>query len=205
MDFGLNFLMHGMAFGFSIAMPIGPIGILCIRRTLQYGRLYGIISGLGASFANIFYGSFVIFGLATLSHFLIAFRVWLCLLGGLFLIFFGLKIFMDKPQIVPVPVERSTTLAHFLSTFFLTMTSPVTFIAFINVLGGLEYGKTDGNVYFASLLVGGIFLGSMLWWLMLCFGLSLFRKQISGKTMMWVNRIAGILIIFFGIYSLYSL
>lgn len=191
-----NFFIKGIILGFSIAAPVGPIGILCIRKTLQFGRLSGFFSGLGAAIADTIYGIISAFGLTLISDFLIAGRFWLHILGGVFLLFLGGKTFLAKPLESNKAISHKTLLGDFISTLFLTLANPLTILSFVAVFAGLGLSEDQGS---APILVLGVFLGSTLWWLILSEGVTLFRKKISQKVMIWINRIAGIVIIGFGI------
>lgn len=192
------FLLKGILLGFCIAAPVGPIGILCIRKTLNYGRLSGFFSGLGAAVADTLYGIISAFGLTLISDFLVTGRFWLHIIGGFFLLFLGAKTFLSKPLETARPVSHKTLFGDFISTFFLTLANPLTILSFVAVFAGLGLA---GHQESAPLLVAGVFLGSTLWWLILSEGITLFRKKISQKVMIWVNRIAGLIIMAFGIVA----
>ncbi len=201
----MNFFIKGLIIGFSIAAPVGPIGILCIRRTLQFGRLSGLFSGLGASVADCVYGVIAAFGLTMVSNFLMASQFWLRLIGGIFLIYLGIKTAVAKTQeITSSEVSHKTLLSDFISTFFFTITNPLTILSFLAVFAGLGLSMTGSHTDSAMLVVG-IFVGSAFWWFLLSEGITLFRKKISKKIMTWINRFAGLIIIGFGIASLISI
>lgn len=200
----INFFVKGVILGFSIAAPVGPIGVLCIRKTLQFGRLSGLFSGLGAATADTVYGVVAAFGLTLISSFLLAGQFWLQLLGGVFLIYLGLKTFSSKVAEISNNISHKTLFGDFISTFFLTITNPMTIFSYLAVFAGLGLSDTTGNYANACMLVFGVFLGSALWWLILSEGITLFRKKISQKAMIWINRLAGMIIIAFGITALLS-
>jgi threonine/homoserine/homoserine lactone efflux protein len=191
-----SFFYKGIILGFCIAAPVGPIGILCIRKTLQFGRLSGFCSGLGAACADTFYGLISAFGLTLVSDFLLAGRFWFHLLGGAFLIVLGGRTFLSKPSEENKPVSHKTLVGDFVSTFFLTLANPLTILAFVAAIAGLGLGDDRGS---APLLVMGVFLGATLWWLVLSEGVTLFRKKMSQKVMIWVNRVAGLILVALGL------
>lgn len=196
--------------GFSIAAPVGPIGIICIRRTLATGRWSGLISGLGAATADAFYGSIAAFGLAFISTFLINQSTWLRLGGGIFLIFLGMRIIFSAPEEFaaanPGLENHRNLLSDYLSTFFLTISNPLTILSFAAIFTGFGAAYIEGRNYLSAvLMVLGIFLGSCSWWFVLTYITSLFRNRINNATMRWVNRIAGAIITVFGIIALISL
>lgn len=194
----LSFLMKGIILGITIAAPVGPIGILCIRRTLQFGRFSGFFSGLGAAVADTFYGLVTAFGLTFISSFLIAQQFWLRLIGGGFLLCLGAKMFFTRRQEHQKEVTHKTLLSDFISTFFLTITNPMTILAFVAIFAGLGLSDMHENYWNALELVFGVFVGSTVWWLVLCEGITLFRKRLNQTVMVWINRIAGLIIAAFG-------
>lgn len=203
MDITLFF--KGMILGFSIAAPVGPIGILCIRRTLQYGKLSGLISGIGAATADVIYAIIAAFGLTMISNFLIAGEYWFQLLGGFFMIYLGAKIFFTKLIPNSREVAHKTLLSDFFSVFILTLTNPMTILSFFAVFAAIGLSSINDSFFDASLLVLGVFLGSFAWWFILSEGVALFRKKIGDEFMLWVNRFAGVTIFLFGLIALLAL
>ena len=199
------FFLKGIAIGFAIAAPVGPIGILCIKRTLIGGRLSGFFTGLGAAFADAGYGCIGAFGLTVISSFLLGIEGWLKGIGGLFLLYLGIKTFFEKPVKDQGDVQELGYLKDFVTTFFLTMTNPMTILSYMAILAGMGLGDTHGNYESAGLLVLGVFFGSLFWWIVLAELITLFRKRVSAQVFRWVNRGAGAIIIAFGLYSLGSL
>ena len=202
----VSFLFKGMLLGFSIAAPVGPIGILCIRRTLNYGRFSGLFSGLGAAFADTIYGLIAAFSLTFVSDFLTEQQFWFRLLGGCFLIYLGGRTFfthtMEAPQ---EKVSHTTFITDFVSTFFLTLSNPLTIISFIAVFAALGLADVSDKYVDAAILVAGIFLGACCWWLILSEGVTFFRRKMSQQVMSLINRIAGMVIVAFGMAALISL
>ena len=206
----LPLFLKGLLIGFSIAAPVGPIGVLCIRRTLADGRAAGFVSGLGAATADAFYGSVAGFGLAFISGFLISQGTWLRLLGGVFLLYLGIKTALARPA-DPAPGEiapprASGLLGAYASTFFLTLTNPLTILSFAAIFAGLGIGSQPGGGFRSpALLVLGVFSGSGAWWFLLSGAASWMRGRLGGRGLQWVNRISGIVILAFGLAALVSL
>ena len=200
----LNFLLQGLIIGFSIAAPVGPIGILCIRRTLNGGRISGLVSGLGAATADSIYGCVAGFGLAFISNFLVKQQIWLHLIGGAFLCYLGIKTLLAKPANQAAAARENGLLGEYASTFFLTLTNPITIISFAAIFAGLGLASTRGNYGSAGILVLGVFMGSALWWLVLSSGVGIFRKKFNTNSLQWVNRISGLIITGFGLFALLS-
>ncbi|MBC8335007.1 MAG: LysE family transporter [Anaerolineales bacterium] len=196
------FLFKGILIGFSIAAPVGPIGVLCINRTLAKGRLAGFISGLGAATADGIYGCIAGFGLTFISQFLVDQENWLRLIGGVFLLFLGIKTFLAKTTGVANPGTENGLFRAYLSTFFLTLTNPLTILSFVAIFAGMGIVNSDGNYISAIMLVLGVFIGSMLWWTLLSSGASFFQKKINADGMAWINKISGLIITGFGVVAL---
>ena len=201
----IAFLLKGLVIGFSIAAPVGPIGVLCIKRTLADGRMSGLVSGLGAATADALYGAIAGFGLTLISAFLLDQQTWISLVGGAFLCYLGLKTFISKPAEQDVRAHGGNLISAYLSTFVLTLTNPLTILSFAAIFAGLGLGATDGDFASAGILVSGVFLGSAAWWLLLSGGVSLLRQRFDQQVMAWVNRASGVIILGFGVAALWKL
>jgi threonine/homoserine/homoserine lactone efflux protein len=203
-------VLRGVVLGFSIAAPVGPIGVLCIRRTLANGRLVGFVSGLGAATADAFYGSVAAFGLTAISVFLLEQRLWLRLVGGAFLLYLGARTVLARPA-PPLPVGTPAVHAGtgglvgaYGSTLFLTLTNPLTILSFAAIFAGLGVASASGAYGAAGLLVLGVFVGSGLWWLLLSGVVGLLRAKIGPRELRWVNWLSGGIILAFGVLALVS-
>ena len=202
MEWGL--FIKGFVIGFSIAAPVGPIGILCIQRTLSGGNVQGLVTGLGAATADALYGFIAAFGLTFISNFLVDQSIWFRIIGGLFLCYLGLRAFLRKPQEQMVSVANSTLLSAYGTTFFLTLTNPMTILFFAGIFAGL--GIVSESIHYASagLMVIGVFSGSAAWWLLLSAATGIFRNKISESKLALVNKISGFIILVFGVFALIS-
>ncbi|MBD2260022.1 LysE family transporter [Pseudanabaena sp. FACHB-2040] len=198
----LPFLTKGILLGLSIAIPVGPIGLLCIRRTLAQGQLMGLASGLGAATADGLYGLVGAFGLTLVADLLVDQTGWLRLIGGLFLCYLGITTFLAKPAEAAANVTSRGLFGAYASTFALTLTNPATILSFIAIFAGLGIAESGSGRFGASLTVIGVFLGSALWWVLLSWGVNLFRTSFSPKRLRWLNRLAGVAIFAFGIVAL---
>ena len=196
----LTLLIKGIGLGLAIAAPVGPIGVLCIRRTLAYGRLSGWVSGLGAATADALYGCLAALGF-TLATPLIdgtsLVYASLRVLGGFFLLYLGISTFRSYPATEAVRAPRQGLWRAYLSTLFLTITNPLTILSFAAIFAGLGAGASGDAV----LLVLGVFCGSALWWSLLCGGVGLFRGALERHTR-WINRISGVVIVGFALATL---
>jgi threonine/homoserine/homoserine lactone efflux protein len=189
----------GLILGFSIAAPLGPIGLMCIKRTLQGGRLSGIFSGLGAASADALYGSLAAFGLAALFQKISWVQTWTQILGSAFIIYLGVKFVLEKSGAnTDSEVNTAGKGRIYLTTFLLTMSNPITIFAFLGMFAGAGVTTTSS----AILVVTGIFSGSMLWWIVLAFATHWLGKRLNSTVLLWVNRGAGIALVGFGLYSI---
>lgn len=200
MDFSL--IVRGFILGFAIAAPVGPIGLLCIQRTLNQGQLVGLASGLGAATADAFYGAVAAFGLTLVSAFLIEQQFWLALVGGLFLCYLGVRTFLASPAERAANSEAKGIGGAYMSTFLLTITNPMTILAFIAIFAGAGLATAGGDAFAAAWMVVGVFLGSAAWWFLLSGGVALLRSHINGTVLLWVNRAAGAILLIFGVLAI---
>lgn len=198
----LGFFWQGLAIGFSIAAPVGPIGVLCIRRTLAAGMTVGFVSGLGAALADATYGAMAAFGLAALTDLMVSQQSWLRIVGGLYLCYLGAKTFVTRPADKPAEVKAGNLTAAFVSTLFLTLTNPSTIVSFIGVFAGFGLGSGANSYGTAGLMVAGVFLGSAVWWLLLSGGVGYWRDRFDARKLTWVNRLSGAVILIFGLSAL---
>jgi len=199
--------LKGLLIGFVIAAPLGPIAALCIRRTLQRGRWAGLLSGLGAATADACFCLIAAFGITAISDFLIKIDFWLRLIGGLFLLYLGIKTFFKKtsPEFELQPFRIKNYFSDFATTFFLTITNPLTIFGFAAIFAALGMASDVNNYILPLILVAGVFLGSGIWWIILSEGITFFRTRISYNILVWSNRIAAAVILAFGLFILINL
>jgi threonine/homoserine/homoserine lactone efflux protein len=203
----IHYLIKGLIIGLSIAVPVGPIGVLCIRRTLAEGRMVGFFSGLGAATADGLYGAIAGFGLTFLVDFIIGKQIWLRLIGGGLLCILGVKTFFSKPAEQGPSAEGSSLRNAYLSTFFLTLTNPMTILFFMAVFAGLGLGveNTGDHYLLAGILVLGVFIGSASWWLVLSNFTGILKGLLNVERLQWLNRISGLIIMGFGLFAFLGL
>jgi threonine/homoserine/homoserine lactone efflux protein len=200
-----QYLIKGMVIGFSIAAPVGPIGLLCIRRSLNHGILSGLLTGLGAATADACYGCIAGFGLTFISSLLINQKVWLQLVGGLFLCYLGLANFIKNQSEAQGFSKTQGHVMAYVSAFFLTLTNPMTILSFAAIFAGLGIA-TAANGYVSSItLVAGVFTGSALWWVLLTGSVDGLKKRISPAIQQWINRLSGAVLLVFGLGALLQL
>lgn len=208
----MSLLLKGIAIGFAVAAPVGPIGLLCIRRTLWGGRVAGFTAGLGAALADTVFGFIAAFGLTLVWDFLMANAQWFALGGGIFLIYIGIAEWRTRPSdpTLTTPPSAAGLVRGFVSTFFLTLANPLTILSFAAIFAGLGIEghrvTADGvNPDYAAVaeLICGVFLGSAGWWLLLAGGVDVIRHRLNGAMLLWLNRISGTALLAFGLFMLY--
>jgi len=198
----LNFLAKGALIGLSIAAPVGPIGVLCIRRTLEHGRRAGLASGIGAAVADTLYGCVAGFGLTAISDALIFLAPWLNLGGGAFLCVLGLRTMLRAPKPAADDVDVRNLGSAFASTLVLTLANPMTILSFVAVFAGFGLARTPSYAA-AGTLVAGVFFGSALWFLFLTGLVAHLRRRMSDSWLRFINRSSGFVITAFGVYALW--
>lgn len=197
--------LKALIIGFSIAAPVGPIGVLCIRRTLAQGRATGLATGLGAAGADAVYGAIAALGITAVTTLLVEQAHWLRLFGGAFLIWLGIQAMREAPADAANSPQAASLAAAFGSTFLLTLANPMTILSFVAVFASL--GPSAGAPTRASvtIMIFGVFLGSALWWLGLSAAVGWLRERMNATTLQWVNRLSGGIIIGFGLWSILGL
>jgi threonine/homoserine/homoserine lactone efflux protein len=223
---------RGFGLGFSIAAVLGPIGVLCLRRSLVSGFWIGLVSGLGAATADATYGAIAAFGVSALASLLVEQRLWLHLVGGAFLIYLGVQALRAAPALVGATdgahadarppgcvddaigqrargqamevLRRGRRLAvAYASTLLLTLSNPMTILSFGAIFAGLGIGALEaGSPGAALVLVLGVFSGSAAWWLVLASAAARLRRFITSRRLRWVNIASGLLIVGFGVQAL---
>jgi threonine/homoserine/homoserine lactone efflux protein len=191
-----SFLARGIGLGFVIAAAVGPISLLTIRRTLAHGQAYGLASGAGVALADGTYGGIAAFGLTAITSVLVGGRTLLALVGGAFLIYLAIRTMTSTPRSVAAAEERPGLLGAFASIFALTMTNPMTILSFAGIFAAAGLSGHGGME--AALLTLGVFLGSLLWWLVLTSVVARLRTRVTPRVLSWVNRLSGAALLVFG-------
>jgi threonine/homoserine/homoserine lactone efflux protein len=208
-------LVRGLILGFSIAAPVGPIGVLCIRRTLVEGRRAGLATGLGAATADALYGMVAALGLTVVAEFLVAQQMWLRWVGGAFLCYLGVRTLLAAAAscdvVAPEGLVRTGEMAGgraYLSALGLTLTNPMTVLAFAAIFAGAGLAGAGGAPAGAAALVAGTFLGSAAWWVLLTTGVGVVLPRLArgeaqwAQALVWVNRVSGVVLVVFGVVAL---
>ncbi len=194
-------ILEGVILGISVSAPVGPIGVLCIQRTLNKGRNFGLVSGIGAALADTFYAVLAAFGISfvVLDPHNYAFR----LIGGTILIVVGVKMFFTDPIAqIRKPTRKRSYLGYFASTFFLTLTNPLTVVFFAASFATLGLTKYSGHPSYLVLMVISVLVGALLWWFSLVFTINAFRKKFRLRSLWWINKISGLLIALLAVVSI---
>lgn len=193
--------LKGLAFGFVLAATVGPMWVLCLRRTLAHGAAVGFASGMGIAVADGLYGAVAAFGLTAVSGLLLAHSFWIGLAGAAFLLYLGVKTLTAKPGELDIQRNRTGVPGAFVSTLGLTLTNPPTVLAFAAIFAGLGLVST-ANYAAAALIVLAVFLGSAFWWLILAAGAGRLRSRIRPAHLRAVNVVSGVAILAFAAWQL---
>jgi threonine/homoserine/homoserine lactone efflux protein len=196
MDSGL--FVQGMIIGLALAVPVGPISLVCIHRTVANGRLHGIFSGLGVATADSFYAAVAFLGLTAISGLIIGHQTLFRLLAGIALILIGIRVFQSVPAAVREDDGQEPFLRDYLSLVAIAAANPMTIIFFITILPGFAVVAQGTTLIAAVPFVAGIFFGSALWWIILCSSLGSVRSRLSTGNLQRINQVSGILIACFG-------
>ncbi len=195
----LVFLLKGIAVGIVIAVPVGPVGVLCVRRTIFEGKQAGFVSGLGAATADALFGFIAAFGLTFVSDWLLDYQHWLRLAGGCYLIYLGGAALLARHAAeTHQKPDTEGLLRDYLSTFALTLTNPITILAFLGIFSAVGLAGEQATLGRAAILVFGVWLGSLLWWLTLTLGLGLVFRSLGPRHLVWINRGSGVILLLSG-------
>ncbi len=197
--------IQGMLIGFIVAIPVGPLGLLCINRALAMGALCGLFSGFGVATADALAAGITALGITLISAFLIEHQEALRLVGGILLCYVGYKIYRTRP-IAQLPPSNVTGLfSAYATAFLLTLSNPVTILSFVAIYAGWGVQSLREHYLSAAILTLGVFAGSALWWVLVFSAMSLFRDAFSERVMAMIHKVSGTIIAGFGLIVLLSL
>jgi threonine/homoserine/homoserine lactone efflux protein len=196
----MTLFLKGLAFGFLLAAAVGPMWVLCFRRSVASGALAGIVSGLGIAVADGFYGAVAAFGLTAVSGFLLGYSFWLGLAGAAFLLYLGVRTLTAPPVQENAETPPKTLAASFFSMLGLTLTNPPTILAFAAIFAGLGLASS-ADYGAAARVVAGVFLGSAAWWLILAGAAARLRHRMGPRLVRGINVVAGISILAFAAWQ----
>lgn len=196
---------QGFLLGIAVAAPVGPIGLLCIRRTLERGQWAGLATGLGAAVADTILGAIAAFGITAALVFLAGHEVQFRLFGGAFLLIVAARTWLaPAPVISDALPDARTCFGGFIIGLSLTLTNPITMLGFVGLFAGIGLGAARGPGE-ALMLVTGVFFGSAAWWLTLSTGVAMVRHKLSSESLRRINRSTAILLASIGVWALGSL
>jgi threonine/homoserine/homoserine lactone efflux protein len=199
----LWWLARGFVIGLAVAIPVGPIALLCMRRTLERRFLIGFSTGIGAATADLLYASIAAFGISAIEAILLEYRITLSFVGGIFLLILAARTAVGKGAVErQVTVSTSDALSALASGFVLTATNPLTVLGFVAIFAGFGVGQGLTDISRAVALVIGVMAGSVLWWLILNGAVARMRHFISSRALQRLNLAAGALIAVFAFYEL---
>lgn len=198
-------LLKGAIIGFSLAAPVGPVGVMCIRRTLTHGHLRGFVSGLGAATADSVYAIVAAFGITLISNFIVQHEYSIRLVGGILLVLLGIRTLLVHPAEKAPSNGINGHASAYVSMFLLTFTNPMTLFAFAVVFAGIGAGSAVGDTLTATFLVAGVFLGSATWFLFMTTAVHVYKDKFKVWGLKVVNIIAGSFILLCGVVIIISL
>jgi threonine/homoserine/homoserine lactone efflux protein len=195
--------IRGLIIGFTIATAVGPITLLVIRRTIDHGGWYGFASGLGVATADASYAAVAAFGLTAITTFLVSVHVLLGIVGGAVIVLIGLQTMRTRPTGPAVDTARPGMASAFVSIYALTMTNPLTIVLYAGVFAGI--GLAAGSSFAdAAVVTLAAWLGSTLWWVILCSIVGWARGRVSTTVLLWVNRVSGAALVALGVLAIVS-
>ena len=201
----LLFFLKGIVVGILIAVPVGPVGVMCVRRTVVEGKLAGFVSGLGAATADAVFGVIAGFGLSVVSDLLISYQHWLRIAGACILLAVGGRsVLAKRPEAASSPDPESLSW-YYASTFALTLSNPITILAFLGIFAAVGLTGGEATLGRAAILVLGVWVGSLLWWFSLSFGVGLWLRSFEPRHLAWINRGSGAILVLSGVALLASL
>lgn len=203
---GLALFWKGIIIGLMVSIPLGPIGVLCIQRTLNKGRKSGFVSGLGAAGADTFFALVAGLGISMIITFIKAQHIYFQIIGGVIVMYLGIHIFFTNPvkQLRLQRTSQNKLSQDFISVFFLTVSNPMAIFFFLAMFAGVNLAGDDIKLFHVGLIVAGVFLGSSSWWFVLTTFVNIFRNRFRLKSIWWMNKVAGVIIFFLGVAAILS-
>jgi threonine/homoserine/homoserine lactone efflux protein len=203
---GFELFWKGIIIGLMVSIPLGPIGVLCIQRTLNKGRKSGFVSGLGAAAADTFFALIAGLGISMIITFIKAQHIYFQVIGGLIVMYLGVHIFFTNPirQLRLQRLSQNKLSQDFISVFLLTVSNPMAIFFFLAMFAGVNLAGGEIKIFFVGLVVAGVFLGSAFWWFLLTTLVNIFRHRFRLKSIWWMNKVAGVLILFLGVAAVLS-
>lgn len=201
----LSYFIKGFLVGMVITAPVGPVGALVVQRTINNGRLSGIVSGIGASAGDAVYAVIAAFGLTFISGLISENQALVRIAGGIILFIFGVRVYYSRPPSYSASNSDNNHFGIFGSAFLLTLSNPMVIFSILALFAILGIAEPADYYRTASFLVLGIFAGCFVLWTALCYGISKLRGRIGERGLSLVNKITGVIILACGAYAFLSL
>ena len=195
----VSLFVQGIIIGLTLAVPVGPLALICIQRTVKEGRLHGIFSGIGVATADSFYAAVTILGLTVISGLIIAHQYLFRFLAGAVLILIGIRVFLSIPSAITAKTEHETYLKDYLSMVALAIANPLTLVFFVVILPGYGVVINTTSLLTTAEFVAGVFFGSTVWWVVLCGSIGSVRSRLSQENLGRINHVSGLFISCFGV------
>jgi threonine/homoserine/homoserine lactone efflux protein len=195
----VSLFVQGIIIGLTLAVPVGPLALICIQRTVKEGRLHGIFSGIGVATADSFYAAVTILGLTVISGLIITHQYLFRFLAGVVLILIGIRVFLSIPSAMSAKTEHETYLKDYLSMVALAIANPLTLVFFVVILPGYGVVINTTSLLTTAEFVAGVFFGSTVWWVVLCGSIGSVRSRLSQENLGRINQVSGLFISCFGV------
>jgi threonine/homoserine/homoserine lactone efflux protein len=204
---GVMLLLKGIIVGLLASIPLGPIGVLCVQRTINKGRLSGFFSGMGAACADTVFATVAGFSLSFIMDFVEEWKTEFQIGGGILILLLGLKIFMTNPisQMRKTRRQKNRLFEDFVSVFLLTVSNPMAIFLFVALFAYVNVVADGGNFMSAGAVLGGVFFGASVWWFTLTSFVNMYRKRFRIRQLWWINKIAGGVVMLIGIATVVEL
>jgi threonine/homoserine/homoserine lactone efflux protein len=201
MEMALALVIKGILMGLLVSVPPGPVGVMCIKRTMTRGIRSGVVSGIGAASADTLYALIAGLGLSYVINFIQKEQFWIQLVGSIIIMIIAVKLFYTNPAVEfrNSRTRRSKPMEEFISIFLVTLSNPMVVFIFIAMFAGFNMLGENTNPFIALFLVGGVFSGAMLWWFVLSIIVDRFRNRIRLKNIWWMNKILGLIVFICGL------
>lgn len=192
----IGFFLRGFLVGLAISIPLGPIGVMIVQRTLTRGNFAGFFSGVGAAVSDLLYALIAGFGFTLVIDFIDHHRIWLQVIGGAIFLVFGVYTFMQNPiRQIRQPRKGNTNYwQDVFTTFFLTASNPLAVFSFIVIFTSFDVFSQIHEKHSMFAVLAGVFLGAITWWMFLTLLVGLFRRFINIRHLWWINKISGVAI-----------
>ncbi|OQY05752.1 MAG: hypothetical protein B6I20_00555 [Bacteroidetes bacterium 4572_117] len=196
----IEYITKGIIVGIAVTAPVGPLGVLCIQRTINRGVFSGLVTGFASALADIMYAIIAGFGVSVIADFLDANQVMIRIIGGIIVVVLGIRIYLSNPakQYRRQKTQKRTYISDLISGFLITITNPVVIVVFGAVFASLGLDKVESGKSVIITIVG-VFAGAIGWWLFLTTFVNIFRAKINFRKLWWINKITGSFVTIFGL------